>query len=255
MNLLKTVSTFVVLGLLFSCSDEISDSNSNNQEPTFLKKTASQWNENDLYQVKSYQIANLKKIEKLESFPLDEGLLIETISEKEYQIANQNKYRYYLKDTLNLMKINNSIKIGKTILKDRFSKNGSYEFYDYQGFFPVLNQYLIQGEYLDSLDYKMIDKNSGEIKQSFVSYPIISKNANFVTVCKTNEFEKQTYFEIYNYSNGYYKNTFKAIFTNWRVIDFEKFAFWSNEGSFYLKVKGMNASEKNEETFLKITLN
>lgn len=255
MNLLKAVYSFVALGLLFSCSDEISEPNVDNHQSTFLKKTNSQWNENDLYQVKSYQIRNLKKIERSNSFKLEEGLLIEAISEKEYESANQNKYRHYLKDTLALVKINKSIHIEKTVLTDKFSKNGSSEFYNYLGYFPILNQYLVRGEYLDSLDYKMIDKNSGQIKQSLVSYPIISQNANFITVCKTNEFENQTYFEIYNYENGFYKNAFRAIFTNWRVVDFEQHAFWSKDGIFYLKVDRMNNEESSEETFLKITLN
>lgn len=255
MNLLKGVYSFVVFGLLFSCSDEIPQSNDNQIESTFLKKTASQWDEIELYQVRSYQIGNLKKIENLNSFKLEEGLLIEAISEKEYEIANQNKYRYYLIDTLNLMKIDNSIKIGKTILTDKLAKNGSFEFYSYQGYFPVLNQYLIRGEYLDSLDYKMIDKSSGEIKQSFVSYPIISKNGNFVAVCKTNEMDRQTYFEVYKYQNGFYNNSFKAAFTKWQVVDFEKFAFWGNDGSFYLKVNKMNIENTSVNSYLRITLN
>lgn len=255
MNLLKAVYGFVVLGLLFSCSDDISESNENLKESSFLKKTVSQWNENDLYQVRSYQIGNLKKIEHTNSFKLEEGLLIETISQKEYEIANQNKYRHYLKDTLALIKINKSIHIEKTVLTDNFSKNGNSEFYNYLGYFPILNQYLVRGEYLDSLDYKMIDKNSGQIKQSFVSYPIISQNANFITVCKTNDFENQTYFEIYSYNDGFYKNAFRAIFTNWRVVDFEQHAFWSKDGIFYVKVDRMNNDESSEETFLKITLN
>lgn len=255
MNFVKAVFSFVVLGLVFSCSDDISESNEIQKKSSFLKKTNSQWNENDWYQVKSYQIGNLKKIEHSDSFKLEEGLLIETISEKEYEIANQSKYRHYLKDTLALVKIKQSIQIGKTILTDRISKNKDFEFYSYLGYFPIFNQYLVQGEYLDSLDYKMIDKNSGQIKQSFVSYPIISHNGNFVSVCKTNDFENQTYFEIYRYENGFYKNAFKAIFTNWRVVDFEKYAFWSKEGIFYLKVDRMNNNELSEETFLRITLN
>ena len=255
MNLLKTVISLVALGLLFSCSEEVSESNENKEKSSYLKKTPSQWDENDLYQVNYYQIGNLKKIENLNSFKLNEGLLIETISEKEYELANQKKFRYYLKDTLALIKIRNSIKIGKTVLTDKSSADGRLEFYNYLGYFSIMNQYLIRGEYLDSLDYKMIDKNSGEIKYSFIDYPIISQNGNFVTVCKTNEFENQTYFEIYNYSNGFYKNAFKATFTNWRVIDFEKYAFWGNEGSFYLKVNRMDSDDLSDEAYLRITLN
>lgn len=255
MNLFKAVCSFVVLGSLFSCSDEISESSENIKEPSFLKKTVSQWNENDLYQVRSYQIVNLKKIESINSFKLEEGLLIEAISEKEYEAANQNKYRHYLKDTLALVKINKSIHIEKTVLTDNFSKDRCSELYSYLGYFPVLNQYLVRGEYLDSLDYKMIDKNSGQIKQSLVSYPIISQNANFVTVCKTSDLENQTYFEIYSFEDGFYKNAFRAIFTNWRVVDFEQHAFWSKDGVFYLKADRMNNDESSEETFLKITLN
>lgn len=255
MNLLKTVISLVALGFLFSCSEEISETNENQEKSSYLKKTPSQWEENDLYQVHYYQIGNLKKVENLDSFKLNEGLLIETISEKEYEAANREKNRYYLKDTLALIKIKNSIKIGKTVLTDKSATDGSSEFYNYLGYFPIMNQYLIRGEYLDSLDYKMIDKNSGEIKYSFIDYPIISQNGNFVTVCKTNEFENKTYFEIYNYSNGFYKNVFKAIFTNWRVVDFEKYAFWGNDGSFYLKIDRMNADDSSDETFLRITLN
>jgi len=255
MNFLKTISPFLFLGLLYSCSDEISELKDSKQESVLLKKTVSHWNENDLYQVKSYQINNFKQVESNIPFKLKEGLLIEEITNEDYLNEKNKKYSHYLKDTLKLVKIDNSIKINKTILKDNFSANGNYQFYSYLGYFPIVNQYLIRGEYLDSLDYKMVDKNSGEIKQSFLSYPIISKNGNFVAICKTNEIEKLSYFEIYSYSNGFYNNAFKGVFTNWRIVDFEDFAFFGINGSFYLKVQKMNEGLNSTATYLRITLN
>lgn len=239
-------------GLLFSCSTDRSELENNKSDSILLKKTNSQWNERDLYAVKFYQKGNLKPVESDESFLLEEGLIIESISQKQFELSLQDGYRHYLKDTLLLVKKNGSISIENTILKDVFYSNGRVEKYNYLGYFPVLNQYLVRGEYSDSLDYKLIDKPSGQIKQSFISYPIISKNANFVAVSKTSEIYNETYLEIYKFSEGYYSKVFKAIFTNWSVVDFDSNAFWGNDGSLYLKAALNN--EKRNVCYLKITL-
>lgn len=250
MNYINFFYVFLICFISVSCVNE----NLENEKDEFYLSSENSLSKNsDFYQVLSYQIGNLKTIRKVNSFSLLEGLLIEEISEKEYLNLKQSNPRFYLKDTLNMFKVDNSIMIGNTKLKDKVYKNGSFESYLFLGYFPILDQYLVKGTYLDSLDFKLIDKKTGQIKQSLISYPIISKNGNFIATCRTNSSENITYFEIFNYTNEFYQNAFKAEFTHWKVVDFEEFAFWGSDGSLYMKVSFSNKKMKNK--FVKITLN
>jgi len=247
------ISFFFFFLVIISCTSEKEDLEQTNN--SMLKQTQSYWNDTNLYSVRFVKIENLKPKNALEAFQLESGLLIEEISEKDYHNADIQKNKYVLKDTLVLIKKHKKIQIGKTLLEDKINSNGSFEFYNYLGYFPIMNQYLIKGEYLDSLDYKMIDKSTGTIKQSFINVPLISKSAHIIAVAKTNESEKQTYLEFYTYKNSFYNSVFKAIFTQWRVVDFEKFAFWGNDGSLYLKINNLAFESNLNESFIKITLN
>jgi len=251
---MNCILLFIFATVLISCSNEIQNSDDDDKQNFLLKQSYSKWNELDFYEVNFLQLGKSKPIFSEKKFVLKDDLIIEEISEASYSKANQEKVKYYLKDTLALFKHKGQLRVGETILKDD-SRNKNLQYYTYLGFFPSLNQFLVKGEYADSVDYKVIDKNTGVIKFSFIEFPIISKNNNFIANCKTIDSENRTYFEIFNYSDGFYSNVIKVCFTNWRVVDYEESAFWGADGSFYLKVNRMKNPIIEAETFLKITLN
>lgn len=249
MKYFNVFSFIVFLLCIASCSNE----NWDNSDSEVINENISLQEKFNFYKVKSYQIGNLQKNESAASFTLEEGLIIEEVSEQKYFEMKRTSSRYYLKDTLSMMKKNQNLVIGNTKLTDKIYSKNRFESYLYLGYFPILNQYLIKGTYSESEDYKLIDKNSGQIKQSLISYPIISFKANFIAVCSFDHFEKVTNFEIYKFHNGMYFNAFKAKFINWEVLDFQENSFWGTDGSIYLKVF-LNNNEKNI-AYIKATLN
>ena len=77
--------------LFFSCSGELVDEIKDLDKSVITKKTKSQWEERDLFQVNFYQIGNLKSKFSDQKFLLNEGLIIEEIDFKTYQKANEIK--------------------------------------------------------------------------------------------------------------------------------------------------------------------
>lgn len=260
MKFLIKISLIFLSIYMFSCDSENHSIEENSVEENNLNTFKSKWNPNDLLEVNYFEIGNIiKNKTTVEKLYLNDGLLVQEISNAAYELAKHSQVKHYLKDTLFLMKFDNQIKIAQTVFKDRKFNNNRFENYSYIGYFPVVDQYLIKGNYKDSVDFKLVDKNTGTIKISLFEYPYISKEGNFMAVIKNDCEFNQTYFEIVSYNNGIFKKVLKANFVNWSVESPEEFSFWGNDGSFYVRAKSIQncniINETEKPSFLKITLN
>lgn len=252
MYIFRKLILFILGIFVFSCQSE----DFREKRETYNSKVAGINLEKMIQEVDFFEKEgkDLNAIE-VKNFNLNEHLLVELISEESYNSVKQEKIRYYLKDTLALKKIGGVIKFGKLNLVDKENVRLS-EKYLFLGYFDMVNQYLIQGIYKDSTDFKMVDKKTGQILNSFVSYPFFSENAKFTAIMKST-INEGTLFEIYSYRNGFYKNIIKAHFKNWISFEEHERAFWGKDGSFYLSVINKSESDVDSKNlkYIKITLN
>lgn len=131
--------------------------------------------------------------------------------------------------------------------------------YEYNGFVPFLNQYVIEGSYWEADDYQFIDKANGNGK-SFISYPYIAPNKKNIIAVYPNPYDTASgEMEFYSIENKAIKLIFSASFKNWMPAAESKY-FWGKDGAFYLEVTPVFAfwdekgSYSKQYQYLKITV-
>lgn len=120
---------------------------------------------------------------------------------------------------------------------DKDNGNDGDAKFEYIGQIDFLNQYLVNGNYWESADYKMIDKVTGETMQSFIDYPYISDNKQYIIAVYANPYEDHhTDLELYRIQNKKVVPVLRAGFTNWMSSTQFKDIFWAKDGYLYLTV-------------------
>ena len=114
------------------------------------------------------------------------------------------------------------------------------EFY-YAGQIEFLNQYIIGGSYWESLDYRFIDKTSGEETAIFAEFPYISPDKKNIICIYTNPYETTADLELYSISNNKTKHIMSVSFKNWMPTVETGEMYWGIDGYLYLTVNHVNS--------------
>jgi hypothetical protein len=89
-----------------------------------------------------------------------------------------NSLYHTLKKKKGIIELKCQAKVKKII--DKPDAEESMQVFNYVGQFEFLNKYLIGGSYYEGLDYKFVDKSSGEVTQTFGEYPNISADKKHI---------------------------------------------------------------------------
>ena len=129
---------------------------------------------------------------------------------------------------------------------DKDNGDDGDERFDYIGSIDFLNQHVIEGNYWESSNYKMIDKNSGEMTQTFIDYPHISPNKKYIISAYTNPYEQYTDLELYKIEGTDIIQIMGAGFMHWMSTVEPENIFWARDGYLYLAVNHSAAFWKED---------
>ena len=190
-------------------------------------------------------ITSLNVNEKSEFFekgkPLKTYSKFELIDQATFENQKNNAVNFLLADTNAFIKKNGVITLpnaNKPVKIIDKPEDGDYrEEYNYLGQVEFLNQYLVEGSYHESVDFKFFDKTTGKETQTFAEYPYISANKKNIICIYGNAYESTSDLELYTINNQQIKLVMTASFSKW-FPRAEKFndIFWSNDGNLYLEV-------------------
>jgi len=199
-------------------------------------------------------ISSLTTNKKAENFETDKELndflKIELIDKRLFDSKRSSSINYLLADTTEIKKKKGIIelkcqaKVKKYI--DKPDAEESMQVFNYVGQFEFLNKYLIGGSYYEGLDYKFVDKSSGEETQTFGEYPNISADKKHIICIYTNPYETTADLELYSINNKQIKHIMSASFKNWMPTVEPGEMFWSNDGYLYLTVNHVNSFWKQD---------
>lgn len=171
---------------------------------------------------------------------LTKYLKFELIDEKLYLAKKKKAISFLLADTLVFKKINGTISLPcqkKTVkFIDKPDAEEDIQLYYYIGQIKILNSFLILGTYWEEYDYKLIDKITGEVKLSFLDYPLISGNQKNIICIYANPYGATADLELYSMDKNKIKLIMSASFKNWLPAGEKNDTFWSNDGYLYLPV-------------------
>lgn len=223
-----------------------------------LKSTAGSINEITLIPSDLNIISSLTINQKTETFvegkQLNIYFKIELIDKQQFDKMKNSSVSYLLPDTTVTKKKNGIIelKCQNTIKKYIDKPDGeaydetSMQVFNYIGQFGFLNKFLIGGSYYEGLDYKFIDKTSGEETQTFGEYPNISADKKHIICIYTNPYETTADLELYSIDDNQINHVMSASFKNWMPTFGQGEMFWSTDGYLYLTVNHVNSFWKQD---------
>ncbi|MEO5911568.1 MAG: SH3 domain-containing protein [Pelobium sp.] len=197
--------------------------------------------------------------------PLKAHLKLELVEQSVFENQKSKTIDFLLADTNAIIKKNGILTLPTVnkpvILKDNPTDNDDSQEYNYLGQVPFLNQYLVEGSYYESLDFRFFDKTSGKETQAFGEYPYISANQKNIICIYGNAYESTSDLELYTIENQQIKLVMTASFSKWFPTA-EKFndIFWGSDGNLYLEVIhiqamwGETSDEKPKKQYLRIKL-
>ncbi|MGJ1446510.1 SH3 domain-containing protein [Sphingobacterium spiritivorum] len=194
-------------------------------------------------------ISLLEKNGKTEYFEkgkqLKEYLKIELIDKSLFDSKKQSAVDFFLADTTKIEKKNGVIELktpGKTVrFTDKPDAEEDMQIFKYEGQIEFLNSYLISGSYYESMDYRLIDKTSGEEKQVFGEFPYLSPDKKNIICIYANPYESTGDFELYTITDKRIKRTMSVSFKNWMPAVNPGEMFWSTDGYLYLTANHINS--------------
>jgi hypothetical protein len=199
-------------------------------------------------------ISSLTTNQKTENFETDKELKdflrIELIDKQLFDSKRGSSVKFLLADTTEIQKKKGIIelkcqsKVKRYI--DKPDAEESMQVFNYVGQFEFLNKYLIGGSYYEGLDYKFVDKSSGEETQTFGEYPNISADKKHIICIYTNPYETTADLELYSIDDKQIKHTMSASFKNWMPTVEPEEMFWSNDGYLYLTANHVNSFWKQD---------
>ena len=167
-------------------------------------------------------------------------LSFELIDKKLFDAKQITAVNFLLVDTASFKKKKGILELPSQKKKIKFIDkpgDGDYrESFEYEGQVEFLNKYLISGSYYEGMDYKFMDKTSGEETQSFNEYPHISVDRKNIICIYANPYESTSDLQLYSINNQQTKLLMSASFTKWVTTQDLKDIFYGADGYLYLVV-------------------
>lgn len=194
----------------------------------------------------AYLTINGKNQEISKDERLDDYIKIELVDKSLFESKKGTSVNYLVRDTTAITKKNGILELktpNKTkIFKDRPTDEDSREIFTYIGQVPVLNQYLVQGNYYEGYDFQFINKTTGADTQTLNDLPYVSPDKKHIIAIYGNPYESTADLELYAVNGSKIKNIVAASFKNWMPTYEPSDMFWSSDGYLYLSVNHAKAT-------------
>lgn len=136
----------------------------------------------------------------------------------------------------------------KTVqLKDKQTGGDDESQYEYLGYIPDINQFLIAATYWENQAYFFYDMTTGKKSIEFHDFPYISKDRNYIASLYFDPYGLFTEFDLFQIKNGKFTTIVRVTFANWvPTVDDIDGIFWTDEDELLLRVSHIAAYWKED---------
>ncbi|MFZ4862474.1 hypothetical protein ACL9RF_09840 [Sphingobacterium sp. Mn56C] len=176
-----------------------------------------------------------------QGFPLSEYLDITLITANDYRVKKAERYEALLLDTVDHPKVDGKLVL-KTKAKELIFNDSPPEAeetradYCYIGQIPALESYVVSGNYYESSDYKLIDKNTGKTQVELEDYPLLSPDGKHLLSFHADPYEMTEEVAIYSIQGAKISKVVSLSFKHWMGSVTRGDVFFSKDGAIYLPV-------------------
>lgn len=177
------------------------------------------------------------------SVALDTLVSFEFVDKSSYEKAKTSAVDFLLRDTLTIVKKNNTIALpcldSVVVFKDVNPNTDmdNQQIFKYEGQIEFMNQFVISGSYWEAYDYRFVDKKTGK-EISFADFPYISPDKRHIICIFTSPYDLNSDLCLYVIdSHLQIKQILLAGFKNWMAYNWNADnAFWGSDNCFYIPV-------------------
>ncbi|TDQ75185.1 hypothetical protein [Sphingobacterium yanglingense] len=172
---------------------------------------------------------------------LKDFLSLELITEQEFRQQKKGAVEMIVRDTLTHVKKEGVLVLPATIKNYVFkdspidAEENRAEF-EYVGYNPSLQQYIVNGSYYESIDYTLVDMHTGEQTVSMVDFPHFSPDGRHIIALYTNPYEDCVDVELYRIVDRKITPVASFSFVHWMAGTETKDIFFTKDNSLYLPV-------------------
>ena len=225
-------------------NDGVIDTRASQWEKVFVKKDRTgdasdiHLTDEDIHTIRYLSMDGLEFFD--EDRQLDKYLDIELIDKALFDKQRALAVDFLSKNAKGIRKKNGvlSIPTDNKIVKftDNNEDSDGYRVFDYVGQMDVFNQHIVHGSYWEAWDYKMIDKHTGTITQTFSGYPYLSPDKKYLITTHTDPYEGLTELMLYKVYGKNFTTILDVGFSRWMVLEGDNNSFWAKDGYLYLAV-------------------
>ncbi|MDR2269288.1 MAG: SH3 domain-containing protein [Sphingobacterium sp.] len=169
---------------------------------------------------------------------LNKYLFLELIDEQTFLAARNTAKNYLIKDTLAYTKNGKVLELplanGKKLtFTDKDIDNELESSYSYMGHYDFLNAYAIAGNYWESADVRLFDKNDGHLIVECGDYPFFSADKKYLMTLHADPYESTGDLQLFHVKQGKVSPMFSASFKEWMPSWKEELLFWGKDGHIY----------------------
>lgn len=170
----------------------------------------------------------------------DERLTVELIDKSIYDSMERCQVDSFSADTASVPKSDGRIVLKTQAGEETFEDDKDLNIYfRLEGTYETLNQYVVSVAYEDYLDYRLVDKITGEILD-LSGFPHVSPDRKYILCLYTLDTDGIPCAGITLYKitdEGEIVPIRESKYMNWGITDQGRDAFWGSDGCFYCKAR------------------
>jgi hypothetical protein len=169
---------------------------------------------------------------------LDKYLQLELVDEQTFLAARNTAKNYLIKDTLSYPKNGKILELpltnGKKLtFKDKDIDNELEASYSYKGHYDFLNAFAVDGNYWESADVRLFDKQDGHLIVECGDYPFFSADKNYLMTLHADPYESTGDLQLFHVKQGKVTPMLFISFKEWMPTWKEELMFWGKDGCIY----------------------
>ncbi len=176
---------------------------------------------------------------------LDEYLRLELIDEQTFSAARKTSKDYLIKDTMSYFKNGKVLELPlkngeKLIFRDKGVDSELEEQYSYKGHYDFLNAYAVEGNYWESSDVRLFDKQDGHLIVECGASPFFSSDKNYLMTLLADPYESTGDLQLFHVKQGKVSPMLFVRFKEWMPTWKEELIFWGKDGCIYTVANHIN---------------
>ncbi|WP_433901802.1 hypothetical protein [Sphingobacterium puteale] len=177
--------------------------------------------------------------------PLDQHLFLELIDEQTFLAARNTAEDYLIKDTLSYIKNGKILELplanGKKLtFTDKDIDNELESRYSYMGHYDFLNAFAVAGNYWESADVRLFDRQDGHLIVECGDYPFFSADKKYLMTLHADPYESTGDLQVFHVKQGKVIPMLSVSFKEWMPTWKEELMFWGKDGYIYTAANHVN---------------